>query len=97
MSHSQDTDEKDLAIRRKRLRFRAWHRGMREADLLLGSFADERLASMDAEQLDAFEAVLRLPDGDLVSWMTGRVAVPGELHNEMIQSLLDYRYKPKFS
>ncbi|HEX6101764.1 MAG TPA: succinate dehydrogenase assembly factor 2, partial [Alphaproteobacteria bacterium] len=38
-------------IRRKRLRFRAWHRGTRETDLLFGGFADAHLAALDEAQL----------------------------------------------
>ena len=65
-----DTED-ELAIRRKRLRFRAWHRGMREVDLLLGRFADAQLAEMAAEELGAFEALLDVPDQDVLAWLTG--------------------------
>ena len=43
-----------LEVRRKRLRFRSWHRGMKEADLLLGGFADGHLGAMDQAELDLF-------------------------------------------
>ena len=43
--------ERDLAARRKRLRFRCWHRGSREADLLLGPFADSHIHGFDAARL----------------------------------------------
>ena len=52
----------DADIRRKRLLFRAWHRGTREADLILGSFAEAHLDAFDAAQLDRFEALLECPD-----------------------------------
>jgi antitoxin CptB len=61
----------DLAIRRKRLRFRAWHRGMREVDLLLGRFADAQLGELQVEELGAFEALLDVPDQDVLAWLTG--------------------------
>jgi antitoxin CptB len=61
----------DLAIRRKRLSFRAWHRGMREVDLLLGRFADAHLADLGADELGAFEALLEVPDQDVLAWLTG--------------------------
>jgi antitoxin CptB len=63
--------ENDLAIRRKRLRFRAWHRGMREVDLLLGRFADAHLAELGAAELGAFDALLDVPDQDVLAWLTG--------------------------
>ena len=65
-----DADD-DLAIRRKRLRFRAWHRGMREVHLLLGRFADAELDEMAADELGAFEALLDVPDQDVLAWLTG--------------------------
>ena len=61
-----------LEVRRKRLRYRSWHRGTKEADLLLGGFADRHLGSMDEASLDFFEALLGEPDPSLMTWMTGR-------------------------
>lgn len=60
--------------RRKRLRYQSWHRGTRETDLMIGGFADRHLAGLDAAQLDAFEALLALPDVELFDLVTGRVA-----------------------
>src|SRR6202045_2487805 len=65
------TVEDDLATRRKRLSFRAWHRGMREVDLLLGRFADAHLAELAADELSAFEALLDVPDQDVLAWLIG--------------------------
>ncbi|MBO6901825.1 MAG: succinate dehydrogenase assembly factor 2 [Rhizobiaceae bacterium] len=66
----------DLETRRRRARFRAWHRGMREADLILGRFADEHIADMNEVRMDEFETLLEVPDGDLLKWMTGELPVP---------------------
>lgn len=66
----------DLETRRRRARFRAWHRGMREADLILGRFADEHIAGLDETRMDEFETLLEMPDGDLLKWMTGEQSVP---------------------
>jgi succinate dehydrogenase flavin-adding protein (antitoxin of CptAB toxin-antitoxin module) len=54
-------------IRIKRLRMRAWHRGIKEMDLILGGWADAHLAALDDTTLDAFEAVLAEADHDLYS------------------------------
>ena len=62
--------------RLKRLRFRAWHRGTREADLMIGGFVSRTIASLTEAELDALEALLELPDVDLADWLTGRVPVP---------------------
>ena len=55
----------------QRLKYRAWRRGMRECDLVLGAFADARLATMSADELDAFEAVMEAPDDLLLTWILG--------------------------
>lgn len=56
-------------MRRRRLRYRAWHRGTRELDLLLGPFADAELESMDPATLDRFEDLLALEETDLQAWL----------------------------
>lgn len=64
--------------RLKRLRMRAWRRGMREMDLLLGRFADAHLADLDGPALDDFEALLAEMDQDLLDWVTGRRETPAQ-------------------
>ncbi|HSR72264.1 MAG TPA: succinate dehydrogenase assembly factor 2 [Kiloniellales bacterium] len=80
-----------LTIRRKRLRFRSWHRGTREIDLLLGGFADRALATMDAADLDRYEALLEVPDPQLYAWVTGRESPPPEYDHEITRALIAYR------
>ena len=63
-------------IRRKRLRIRAWRRGIKEMDLILGGYADDRLAGMDEDEIAMFEAVLDENDQDLFAWVTGQAAPP---------------------
>ncbi len=65
-----------LDHRRKRLRFRAWRRGTKEADLLLGPFADACLDSLDEEGLASFEALLARSDPEIMDWMTGAAEPP---------------------
>ena len=60
--------------RLKRLAMRSWRRGMRETDLLLGPFADEALASMGADDLDLYEALLEENDQDLYAWIVAASA-----------------------
>ncbi|MFN3644592.1 MAG: succinate dehydrogenase assembly factor 2 [Gemmobacter sp.] len=62
--------------RLRRMRMRAWRRGTREMDVVLGPYADARLAAMDAAALDAFEALLDEADQDLMRWVLGQAAVP---------------------
>ncbi|MGQ0677566.1 MAG: FAD assembly factor SdhE [Rhodospirillales bacterium] len=65
-----------LDTRRKRLIFRAWRRGTREADLLLGRFAEAHVPGWSAAQLDRFEALLTESDPDIYDWLTERQAAP---------------------
>ena len=83
-----------LATQRKRLRFRSWHRGMKELDLLLGSFADGHLEGFDAGQLTRFEALLELPEPALYAWLVGSEEPPSELRNDVMDLLLAFDYKP---
>jgi len=66
----------ELDIRRRRARFRSWHRGTREMDLVLGRFADSDLSRLTPEELDQYEALLEVPDTELFKWVTGEKAVP---------------------
>jgi antitoxin CptB len=78
-------------VLRRRLRFRSWHRGTREADLLLGSFADRHLAGFDEGQLRRFEALLEEADPDLYAWLSGREPLPAEHRSDVADLLLAHR------
>lgn len=67
-----------LDERRRRMLFRAWHRGLREADLILGRFADEHLAGFNEAELAEFERLLEAPTRELVSWVMGEFPPPPE-------------------
>ncbi len=72
--------------RLKRLRIRSWRRGIKEMDIILGTYADAELANMDAETLDAFEALMEENDQDLYPWFTGLVECPSE-HRPIIAKI----------
>ena len=81
----------DLENTRKRLHFRAWHRGTKESDLILGRFADAYLAEMTVEELADFEKVLDRIDPELMDWITGREPVPANLRTPLLDRLLAFR------
>lgn len=85
-----NTDAETPDTRRKRLRFRSWHRGMQEMDLLLGRFADAHLPSLREDELDQFEALLRCGDQDLYAWITGAQPWPAELENALTRRLTEF-------
>lgn len=86
----QETGESNISINRKRLIFRSWHRGMREIDLMLGSFADAHLPLFDAAQLTAYDRLLRNSDPDIFNWITGQEPVPPAEDNDVVGLLLDF-------
>jgi antitoxin CptB len=79
-------------IRRKKLKFRASHRGFREADLILGAFAEQRLAGFSDDQLDAFEALIDQLDHDLYQWIVGQAEAPEAFQGEMLEQLRQFRH-----
>jgi antitoxin CptB len=66
----------DLDPRRRRILFRAWHRGIREMDLIMGRFTDAAIGTMSDAELDDFERLIEVPDRDLFRWITGEDATP---------------------
>ena len=85
----------NLEQRRKRLAFRARHRGMKELDLLIGSFAERHLAAFSPDQLDRFEALLDLPEPLMYGWLVGGEAPPDDLDNDVLTLLLNFKYLPQ--
>jgi len=81
----------DLDALRRKLGFRAWHRGTREADLLVGSFADRHLPNFGQEQLEQFERLLSENDPDIYEWMIGRLPIPPEHDNPVTNLLRHFR------
>jgi antitoxin CptB len=81
----------DIDPRRKRILFRAWHRGIREMDLILGQFADDEIASLSAEELDELEVIMAEEDADLVKWITGEKPVPERYHTPLFERIASYR------
>ena len=82
------------SVRRKKLLFRAWHRGTREADLLLGPYADRHVAAMTPQELDQFEALLEATDGDLVDWISGGAATPPDRDTALLRAIRAFRLRP---
>ena len=71
-----DLSSAGLDARRRRILFRAWRRGLREMDLVMGQFADAQLPAMSEAELDEFERLLDAPDPSVLAWITGEEPVP---------------------
>jgi antitoxin CptB len=79
-----------LDVRRRKLLFRAWHRGMREVDLIMGRFADATIAQLTADELAQFERLMEVPDRDLLAWVTGEWEVPANYDTPLYKKLRDF-------
>jgi len=77
--------------RLNRVRFRAWRRGFREADLILGPFAERHAASMTPAQLDRFERLLDESDHDLYAWVTETAPTPPAFDDDLMARLRAFR------
>jgi antitoxin CptB len=84
-------DETSLDGRRRRLQFRANHRGTRENDLLVGGFVTSRLQSFSLAEIETLEAIMELPDPLLADWLTGRAPIPPEHDGPLIRAMRDAR------
>ena len=92
MAPQKDAGE-ELSMRRRRLRYRAWHRGTKEMDLVLGPFADAHLERLDTPELDRLEALMDEEDTDLLKWVMGQEPVPAGTDAELLAAIVAYRLK----
>ena len=86
-----DQEQIELDARRRRLRYRAWHRGIVEMDMLLGHFADSHIVQFDESQLHRFELLLNQPDPDLYAWYCRRRTLPEHQQNDVTDLFLNFR------
>jgi antitoxin CptB len=80
----------DLAARRRRLRYRTSHTGMRETDILLGGFVGARVDSLDEPRVIELERLLAANDRDILDWITERAPVPAEFATDAMAALIRY-------
>lgn len=87
----------DRDTRLKRLKFRAWHRGTKEADYMMGGFYDAHAAGWSTEEIDWFEALLDEEDVDIMAWAIGTAAVPDRWAGAQMERMqrLDYVVIPR--
>jgi antitoxin CptB len=78
-----------LDARRRRLLFRATHRGTRENDLLVGGFVSARIGLFSTAEMEALEEILELPDPAVSDWLTGRTQLPTDPERPMLRAMRD--------
>ncbi|MEX6725952.1 FAD assembly factor SdhE [Parapedomonas caeni] len=84
----------ELEPRKRRLRFRAWHRGTKEADIMIGSFVDKALDTMSEADVAWFEAFLEENDVEIMSWIVGRSAPPAVYEGPLMDAMRKLDYLP---
>ena len=82
----------DRDARLKRLRFRAWHRGTKEADLMIGGFFDAFADAWSEAEMAWFEALLEEQDVDIMAWAIGTAPPPERYRGAMMGRLQQVDY-----
>lgn len=87
----------DNSERLRRLKFRAWHRGTREADYMIGCFFDRFGGQWDEAEIAWFERLLDEEDVDIMGWALGTLAVPDEYAGPLMDAFrkLDFVQIPR--
>lgn len=85
---SQMTAGEDIAIRRKRLRYRAWHRGTKEMDLVLGPFCDANIEGFDTATLGRLEALMDEEDPPLLKWVMRQEEPPEHVDRDFLDRVI---------
>lgn len=80
--------EKETRI--KRLRYRSWHRGWKETDLILGSFADENIDKMSESEIDIYEKLLDENDADIWDWLVEKLPPKDSAYRQILEKLKNY-------
>ena len=79
-----------LDERRRRLLFRAWHRGMREVDLIMGRFADAHLGRLTESEVDELERLMEVPEPELLAWVMGQEPTPRAFDTALFRRMRDF-------
>jgi len=83
--------------RLKKLKYRAWHRGIVEADLILGPFADAHLERLGEADLGHFEILLEQPDPDLYAWIIGQAEPPADFDLPVLELIRQLRFDARLA
>lgn len=87
MAENETTENK-----RKRLIFRSEHRGTKEMDLIMGSFARKNVPGMNEKELAQYDEILKENDPNLYNWLTGKEDAPANVINEVFEKLKAHKF-----
>ncbi|WP_455478357.1 FAD assembly factor SdhE [Bartonella sp. B10] len=83
-------DENQLDVRRRRLIFRAWHRGIREMDLILGRYVDTHIVGMSDKDVSDLEYIMSFDDHDLLMWIMKKKSPPSEVYGSLFCDVVNH-------
>jgi len=78
-------------VRKKKILYRSKLRGMKETDLLLGTFAVKYIETLNSKQIKQYEDILNEADPDIYNWITEHQEIPQEFNNEVMKMLIAHR------
>jgi antitoxin CptB len=84
-----------LDVRRRKLLFRAWRRGVREMDLIVGRFADAHIGTLGERDLDDFERLIEVPNAELYGWVSGAADIPAESDTAVLRQLKSFHRRAR--
>ncbi len=84
----------DREIRLKRLRFRSWHRGTKEADLMVGGFYDRYAATWSDAEISWYESLMDEEDVDIMAWAIGSKEPPARVAGQLMTAMQQLDYIP---
>ena len=76
---------------RKRIFYKATHRGLQETDKIIGGFAEQELNKLSQELLYDFDKLLDVPDVDLLNWILGRKDIPKSFDNQIFRLIVMFK------
>ena len=82
----------EVENKRKRLIFRSEHRGTKEMDLILGSFAKKYVYGFSEDELALYDDILNESDPDLYNWISGIEDFPANKANSVYEKLLKHKF-----
>ncbi len=88
---NKETQNNELALRKKRALYRCWHRGTQEMDIILGHFANAKLDEFSESELDRFEKLINEQDTDLLKWVLGQEEPPNNIDKDLIEQLRNFQ------
>ena len=74
----------------KRLKYRSFYTGTKETDLILGNFAEKYLDTLELEQLDDYEELLKIEDPRLYKWITGMEVAPTPFQTTVLELIKEF-------